>query len=91
MAKAEAVQAWLTAMSSNVDIIVTVIDFGLLGGQAKEAHHGVWLQCFWEKSQGARDKVSVWSLSMGNGVGRPVRACSVCACAWSVHNHAVPI
>ena len=49
-AKAEAVRAWLTETSSNADIVVAVIDFGSLGGQAEEAHHGVRLQ---EKSQGA--------------------------------------
>ena len=50
-AKAEATHARLTEMSGNADIVVVVIDFGSLGGQAEEAHHGARLQGFWEKSQ----------------------------------------
>ena len=49
-AKAKATQAWLAGTSGNVDIVIMVIDFGLLGRQAEEAHHGAWLQGFWEKS-----------------------------------------
>ena len=50
-AKAEAMCAQLTETSGNVDIIVAVIDFGLLGGQAEEAHHGVQLQGFGKKAE----------------------------------------
>ena len=50
VAKAEATRAWLAETSGNADIVVAVIDFGSLGGQAEEAHHGVRLQGFWEKS-----------------------------------------
>ena len=49
-AKAEAMCTWLAEMSGNADIVITVVDFGSLGGQAKEAHHGMWLQGFWKKS-----------------------------------------
>ena len=42
----------LTETSGNADIVIAVVDFGLLGGKAKEAHHGAQLQGFGEKSPG---------------------------------------
>ena len=39
---------------------------------------GSWV--FGKKAKACETRLSIQSLSMGNRVGRPVRACGVCAC-----------
>ena len=58
VARAEAMHVWLIETSSNTDIVVAVIDFGLLGRQAEEAHHGVRLQGFGKKAEACKTRLA---------------------------------